>query len=1086
MNINWQRSLLKPWLTVSLFTGCLLTLTEFKCVAQITPDSTLGTSVIQQSPNIDRIEGGAVRGVSLFHSFQEFNVGEGRRVEFAPLDGIENIFSRVTGSNASNIDGTLKVLGNANLFLLNPNGILFGPNAKLDIPGSFVASTASSLLFKDGVEFSATNPEGLPLLKISLPIGLQFGSNPRGIEMQNVNLLDVEPGVTRALVGGNVTLDGSDLRARGGRVELGGLAEAGTVNLVNKDGNFSFSFPLGVKRSDVLLKNGSMVNVRYKKGGDIAINARDFSLTQGSQLKAGIGETGTASSLAGDIKINATGTITLADAKSFISNAVEKNGLVGQGGNIDIQGGELSVTNGAQIYAGTFGEGNVGNINIEIEGKALFADISNERVSGVFNGVESGGIGQGGNIHIIAKTLEAREGGRLETYTFGEGNAGNINIQTLIISFQGEGVSGSKLVPTAVYSEVGNTGIGKAGNITIETDTLSLKKGARLESTSSGNGDTGSITIIANNSVSFDSVSPSGEAITEESQKTDKFASGAFSRVERNESNKYDTRKSGNISISTRKLFVTNGAVLTTSSFGKQGAGNIHINSKEVTVTGESPAAFPSGIYSRILEGGAGQGGSIVIDVDNLYVTYGGTLETSSLGNGDAGSIIINARDTVSFEDISPRGKVNPIQTDKYSSGAFSRVERNESNKVDTRKSGNISINTRKLSVTNGAVLTTSTFGRQKAGNIDIKATDEVKITGEGANTFSSGVYSRILEGASGSAGDIEVETGKLYIADDALILASSLGNGTGGNIEIITSKDLSIRNGAKISVESEGTGSAGNIKVNAASISLIKQGAINATTESTDGGNISLKVRDVLFMRSGSRISTTAGTANAGGNGGRINISTPIILSIPLENSDISADAFSGQGGKVEITAEKIFWMEPLSRDELLQRLGSYPLKPERLSANDITAISQQNPSLNGVLAINSLDIDLNRGLTPLPSSFDDPSNRIDTSCYSTATSNSKTPSQFINTGRGGLPPSPSDPLNDDTTITRLATINNQFANRSTQANLPKQNNNQPKNIVEVQGWTKLPNGRIKFVSQTSTATPQQNWQSSSGCYVR
>jgi len=151
-------------------------------VAQLTPDSTLGPeNSLVNSGTINGlpaqlINGGATRGPNLFHSFQDFNVRALERVYFTNPNGIANILTRVTGTNLSNIQGTLGVTGGANLFLLNPNGILFGPNAKLDIAGSFVASTAESLIFADGSEFSATNPDTPPLLTVNVATGLQYGS----------------------------------------------------------------------------------------------------------------------------------------------------------------------------------------------------------------------------------------------------------------------------------------------------------------------------------------------------------------------------------------------------------------------------------------------------------------------------------------------------------------------------------------------------------------------------------------------------------------------------------------------------------------------------------------------------------------------------------------------------------------------------------------------------------------------------------------------------------------------------------------------------------------------------------------------
>jgi filamentous hemagglutinin family protein len=156
---------------------------ELKPVA----DGTLGAEssvVTPTSPQVDQIDGGAIRGANLFHSFSQFNIGEGRGAYFANPSGIENILSRVTGSDASKIFGTLGVSGNANLFLINPNGIIFGKNASLDVRGSFVASTASSLKFADGTEFSAKATQSKPLLTVSVPLGLQFGANPGSIQVQ--------------------------------------------------------------------------------------------------------------------------------------------------------------------------------------------------------------------------------------------------------------------------------------------------------------------------------------------------------------------------------------------------------------------------------------------------------------------------------------------------------------------------------------------------------------------------------------------------------------------------------------------------------------------------------------------------------------------------------------------------------------------------------------------------------------------------------------------------------------------------------------------------------------------------------------
>src|SRR4028119_177592 len=202
----------------------LLLLSGYLClfpsgaIAHIIPDNTLGPESSRTVPDTinnlpsDRIDGGATRGSSLFHSLREFNIGEGRGAYFRNPSGITNIFTRVTGANQSNILGTLGVLGNANLFLINPKGIVFGPNARLDVRGSFLAATADSIVFNNGVEFSSTNPQGAPLLTVNIPVGLRFRENPGAIVnassvtevIGGTTLpvgLAVPPGQTLALVG---------------------------------------------------------------------------------------------------------------------------------------------------------------------------------------------------------------------------------------------------------------------------------------------------------------------------------------------------------------------------------------------------------------------------------------------------------------------------------------------------------------------------------------------------------------------------------------------------------------------------------------------------------------------------------------------------------------------------------------------------------------------------------------------------------------------------------------------------------------------------------------------------------------------
>ncbi len=146
---------------------------------QVMSDGTVNT-IVTRSGNVFTIDNGTTSGTNLFHSFQEFSIPTGGTALFNNAANIQNIFSRVTGGTVSNLDGIIRANGTANLFLLNPNGILFGSNARLNLGGSFIGTTAQAIKFADGTEFSAI-PTASPLLTMSVPIGLQMGTLHRPI-----------------------------------------------------------------------------------------------------------------------------------------------------------------------------------------------------------------------------------------------------------------------------------------------------------------------------------------------------------------------------------------------------------------------------------------------------------------------------------------------------------------------------------------------------------------------------------------------------------------------------------------------------------------------------------------------------------------------------------------------------------------------------------------------------------------------------------------------------------------------------------------------------------------------------------------
>ncbi len=335
---------------------------------------------------------------------------------------------------------------------------------------------------------------------------------------------------------------------------------------------------------------------------------------------------------------------------------------------------------------------------------------------------------------------------------------------------------------------------------------------------------------------------------------------------------------------------------------------------------------------------------------------------------------------------------------------------------------GNLNITTRSLEVTNGARLVANTRSQGDAGRIFVQATD-----------FVSLARSRILN---------SVEAGAV---------------GQGGNTNITTG--LLTLNRAVISSDSRGTGKAGNITLNARSVGLNRSRLV-AETASQRGGNITLRLEDLLLLRRGSRISTTAGTDRTGGNGGNITINSLFIVAIPKENSDIRANAFIGNGGRVEITTQGIFGIQ---------------FRPKDTPESDITASSEFG--VNGTVQINTPDVDLSRGLTSLPSDVVDASNQIAQNCP--ASGGKIAQNEFIITGRGGLPDNPNEMLSTDAVWTDLRNSGavsriqgeEPVAARAVSRQPPTANRQPP--FVEANGWVINDKGQVILTATAPTVTP-------------
>ena len=853
-------------------------------VAQIVPDGTLGADGSRVTPNVtirgsaaDRIDGGAQRGQNLFHSFQEFNIGNGQRVYFANPADVRNILTRVTGNNLSNIQGTLGVQGGANLFLMNPNGIVFGQNARLDIGGSFVGTTANAIGFGNQGFFSATNAEApSPLLTVQ-PSAFLFNQISAG-NITNSSMardqlgilgLRVDDGQNLLLLGGNITNNGGELNAFGGRVEIGAVVGIGVVEL---NANGSFSFPEGLARGDVTFTNGASVDVRLNTGGNIGITARNIELSNGSNLFAGIfSDSGVGGSQAGDIALNAIGDIRF--LASDVGNTVGRS-ATGNGGNLNITARSLLVEGGSQLAADTEGQGNAGNVNIN-SNRIVLDD------STIFSKVNSGAIGNGGNISIGTRSLSLSNGAILTAGTSGHGNAGNVLINA------NDRIELSR--SSAIITRASRGAIGNGGNISINTGLVYLSDGSQLQTGIFGRGNAGDVSIEARDHVGLSGRSTFIRSSVEQ---------GGEGR-------------GGNINIDTRSLSLSENATLIASTLGKGNAGNISIDAHDrIELSGLNAI-----IFSSVASSAVGNGGSINIDTRSLSLSNDAQLVAGTDGRGNAGNVTINASNYISL-DSDNTGIITSVQQGAVGNG------------------GSINIDTRLLTLSNGSQLVAGTAAQGNAGNININANDIVLHNGGILSRVDSGAVGNggsinidtkllsLFDGAQlsssmagqGNAGNVNINASDVKLRHDSTILSrvNSGAVGNGGNINIHT-RSLTLFDGAQLSASMAGQGNAGNVNINADN-HIVFEGddtaiftLINQNGEGR-GGNIIFKTQTLSLSDGAQLVASTIGQGNAGD----VNIQATRLVSLTGTNSvtgrssGIFSSNFStttGQGGRIRVT---------------------------------------------------------------------------------------------------------------------------------------------------------------------------------------
>ena len=961
--------------------------------AQISSDGTLSTTVTTDDAVNFLIENGDRSGSNLFHSFSEFSIPNLGSAYFNNNPDITNIFSRVTGGNISEIQGLIRANGTTNLFLINPAGIVFGENASLNIGGSFFASTAESVVFGDGLKFSAIEPQEPPLLTINITPGVQFGKNPGTIQVQgnghNLGLnfststilrnnrpmgLQVNSGQTLGLIGGDILVEGGNLTANQGRIELGSVAQSGIVNLTPTTDGFTLNYSEIENFGNLSFTQASSVDVSGEGSGNLHFQAGNIFVLEESIIISNIlgaqnggevlirasesveiigtdtgdfptgfsnqGELGTRGN-SGDLFVEA-GTFSLGN-DAFVYNVTSG---FGNSGNININARNVQFTNGGQITSSTVGDGDGGNITLKVEDTLTIDGDGNFSISGILN--EVGGFnlngeriigrGDGGDITINARNVQITNGGVITGSTFGDGDGGNITLKvedTLTIDGDGTfSISG-------IGSQVGARGKGNGGDISINARSLQITNGGQISGSTFGGGDGSNIILRVEDTLTIDGEgNPNSRQISgftfrdgdgsnvtlrvEDTLTID--GDGTFS-ISGISSQVGDSGKGngGDININARNLQITNGGVVSGSTFRDSDGGNIILRVED-TLTIDGDGSFTRSIIeSQVRNSGKGDGGDININTRNLQITNGGGISNSTFGDGDGGNITLKVEDTLTIDGY---GNLRP-------SNIASAV-----GAIGKGNGGEIDLSVSNLQITNGGRISGSTFGDGDAGNITLRVEDTLTIDGEGNSRSSS-------------------------------IISDSQTNAAAGSIEV-TADSLTVSDRAQISVSNIGTGDAGNLSINAENIFLDTQGSLQGEVIAGSQANIDI-ASQFLLLRNNSSITTNAGAQADGGN-----ITIDTVNLVALEDSDITANAVEGRGGNITITAQGLF----LSLD------------------SEITASSQLG--LDGTITINNPNTESKLGISQLPVDTTDASQQIAEGCQWAAAENA---SSFTVNGKGGIP---------------------------------------------------------------------------------
>ncbi|WP_223269958.1 beta strand repeat-containing protein [Nostoc sp. 'Peltigera membranacea cyanobiont' 213] len=944
--------------------------------------------------------------------------------------------------------------------------------------------------------------------------------------------------------GGAITLNSANgnislAEVNSASTSISGISSnAGAISLTALNGNISAARMLSYSNSAFgIAGNGGDITLAAPKGSILAVDYLQ------SNVYSGVGTGGKG----GNITLKAAGTIKPTNYFQIYTSGILGSGNIiidtqapfalnaflisdtfgsGKGGDIQISAPSISITNGGQISAGTHSSGQGGNISLrafdflEISGttfNAPFGDINNFIYTGLPNGTYLGGYiptgvttfpiinrpqdilfpsgvfsqttvgstGSAGNLRIETGRLVIKDGAAVATTTFGQNsNAGNISIQADSISVD----NGS------ILSGVAGGAKGNSGSIDLQTRLLSITGGGVVQTQTLGDGKAGNINVNATQQVNLFGIgsglrSSSGGSNDQLGTISSKIGQGGDIKLTTNSLSITDGAAldaqtqtnsiGGNITVNANTLSATNGGQILTSTSSGGEAGDIILNIPEISISGST-----SGLFAQT--SGAGSGGDLTVQPgsqgQNLKINFqdNSQISASTSGNGKGGILRVNAPFSITLTGNGTLGATAEgnaagqagnveIATNKLDIANGVRVSAATNSTNPKASGGNLTVQAAQLNLTDGSILEAGTTGAARGGNLRIKPNNNGQTL---AVNFSGKSKVSAATSGIGKAGTLSVIAPEsiTLTGDGSLISAETTGSGAGGNLTLQTG-DLTVRDGAQVSVSSTNTGIAGSLIVAADSIRLDHNAKISADT--TGGGGDIFLNSPFLILRRGSSITTNASGNDITGGNITIDAKNGFIVAVPNENSDIRADSANFRGGNVTIK-------------NIAGIFGIQSRKEPSPNTSDITA-KGATPDLSGNIEITQPDVDPSNALVELPVNLVDASRQISNACTPGTRQFQNT---FVATGRGGLPMSPTEPLQDSSTVSAWVRLrpNAEKAN-TTPVPQPTAVSTTPIAatipIVEASGWVIDRNGNIKLVAQVPQLNPHSPWQTPADCPV-